>query len=49
MTPIQLLKLSKKDRLIVNAMYGEKTEIPEIKGLRPLFPGQPRENFTDDV
>ena len=39
LTPIQLLKLSKKDRLIVNAMYGEKTEIPEIKGLRPLFPG----------
>ena len=39
LTPIQLLKLSKKDRLIVNAMYGEKTEIPEIKGLRQLFPG----------
>ena len=39
LTPIQLLKLNKQDRLAVNALYGEKTEIPEIKGLRPLFPG----------
>ena len=39
LTPIQLLKLNKKDRLAVNALYGEKTELPEIKGLRPLFPG----------
>ncbi len=39
LTPIQLLKLNKQDRLAVNALYGEKTELPEIKGLRPLFPG----------
>ncbi len=39
LTPIQLLKLNKQDRLAVNALYGEKTDIPEIKGLRPLFPG----------
>ena len=39
LTPIQLLKLTKSERLQINAMYRDKNEVPEIKGLRALFQG----------
>ena len=39
LTPLQLLKLNKEERDQINAMYRDKNDVPEIKGLRPLFKG----------
>ncbi len=39
MTPIQLLKLTKAERFQINELHRDKKEIPEIKGLRPLYQG----------
>ena len=39
MTPLQLLTLSKKQRSQLNLEHGQKTEEPEVKGLKPLFKG----------
>ena len=39
LTPIQLLKLTKAERFQINELHRDKKEIPEIKGLRPLYQG----------
>ena len=39
LTPLQLLKLNKEERGHINAMYRDRTHIPEVKGLRELRPG----------
>ena len=39
LTPLQLLKLNKEERLQINAMYRDKNDVPEIKGLRALYQG----------
>ena len=39
LTPNQLLNLNANERAEVNELYRDKTEVPEVKGLRPLFKG----------
>ena len=39
LTPNQLLNLNANERAEVNLLYRDKTEVPEVKGLRKLFKG----------
>ena len=39
LTPNQLLNLNANERAEVNELYKDKTEVPEVKGLRKLFKG----------
>ena len=39
LTPIQLLQLNKEERSHINALYRDRTHIPEVKGLRELRRG----------
>jgi len=39
LTPNQLLNLNANERAEVNELYRDKTEVPEVKGLRKLFKG----------
>ena len=39
LTPIQLLQLNKEEREHINALYRDRTHIPEVKGLRELRRG----------
>ncbi len=39
LTPLQLLTLSAEERRMVNATYNDRTFIPDVKGLSPLYVG----------
>ena len=39
LTPLELLALTPAERQAVNRIYTDRTEIPEVPGLKPIFPG----------
>ena len=39
LTPIQLLSLNKEEVARINELHQDRTHIPDLKGLRELFPG----------
>ena len=39
LTPMELLALTPAERRAVNEIYTDRTEIPEVPGLKPIFPG----------
>ena len=39
LTPLQLLSLTASERVEINKIYTDRTEIPEVIGLSPLHPG----------
>ena len=39
LTPLQLLALTPAERLEVNRIYTDRTDVPEVPGLKPLFRG----------
>ena len=39
LTPLELLALTPAERLEVNRIYTDRTDVPEVPGLKPLFRG----------
>lgn len=39
LTPLELLALTPAERLEVNKIYSDRTHMPEVKGLTPVWPG----------
>ena len=39
LTPLELLALTRAERLEVNKIYSDRTDVPEVPGLHPLWPG----------
>ena len=39
LTPLELLALTREERLQVNKLYSDRTDVPEVPGLKPIFRG----------